>query len=148
MSVRRIRAAAAGNLAVPVAAASLMLAPVGCGRGRPAAAALPPADATYTTRGRIESLPTTPGGGLRIHHEAIPDFKAKSGSVVGMGSMTMPFIPAEGLDLSSLAPGDQVSFTWELRWNARPNSRIVSIEKLAPGVTLNFGAPPEPAPSK
>jgi hypothetical protein len=151
MTGRTITSAAAAILVMPVAAAVFLAGMPGCGTkggGSPNASALPPADATYTTRGQVESLPGAPGGSVKIHHEAIPEFKSKAGTVVGMGSMTMPFMPAEGLDLAGLAPGDLVSFTWEVRWNARPNSRIVKIEKLAPGTTVNFGAAPAAAPPR
>jgi Cu/Ag efflux protein CusF len=114
----------------------------GCERTGPGAGALPPADATYTTRGQIDALPTATGQAITIHHEAIPDFRSKAGEVVGMGSMAMPFMPAEGLDLGGLAAGDAITFTWEMRWKARPNSRIVKIEKLPAGTALNFGGAP------
>lgn len=44
--------------------------------------------------------------------------------------MTMPFVPAPGLDLSGLAVGDQVRFTWELRWSPPRIAHVTRIEKL------------------
>jgi hypothetical protein len=149
MTRDKTRSAAAGASMVLAAAAVFFGAVGGCeDRGSPTASggaprALPAPDATYTTRGRIDALPASPGGTMRIHHEAVPDFRNQAGAVVGMGSMTMPFMPAPGLDITGLAAGDSVEFTWEMRWNSRPNSLIVRMVKLPAGTGLTFGpAPP------
>jgi len=75
-------------------------------------------DWVYTgVRGRVEKLPDA-FGDLMIHHEHIPDFVApmtgklninKNGTT-GMRSMTMPFEPAEGVDVSALKVGDTIEF--------------------------------------
>jgi hypothetical protein len=96
----------------------------------------------YTVRGRVVALPdpAKPGGGLQIRHEPIPEYVNHKGERKGMGSMTMPFVPTRELDLSGLAPGDVVEFTWEVRWAKPPLSRVVAIRKLPPETTLNFGS--------
>ena len=101
---------------------------------------LPPPDATYTVRARVVSLPPAGGGEMLLHHEEIPDFRERDGTRSGMKSMTMPFTPAEGLDLSGIAVGDKVRMTFEVRWNARPLLRIVKLEKLPPDTKLELGS--------
>jgi hypothetical protein len=155
MTMLKARSAAPGALwGLAVAAVSLGLSVAGCEDRAPPTApgakapATAGADATYTTRGRVESLPAKPGATMVIRHESIPDFRSKAGAVVGMGSMAMPFMPAEGLDLSGIAPGDAVEFTWEVRWNTRPNSRVVRIAKLPPGTELDLGGAARAGESK
>jgi Cu/Ag efflux protein CusF len=96
----------------------------------------------YTVRGRVVALPdpAKPGGGLQIQHEPIPEYVNPKGERKGMGSMTMSFAPAEGLDLSGLATGDAVEFTWEVRWHEPRFWRVAAIRKLPAGTTLNFGS--------
>jgi len=123
-----------------VAAAAILVACavwVGCSREP----RLAPADQVYTVRGRIETLPVKdqPASELTILHEPIPTFVNKDGHVVGMDSMAMPFSPAPGVSLDGLAVGDQVEFTFEVRWKSRPFSRMTSIGRLPGGVELHFG---------
>jgi hypothetical protein len=138
MGLQRDRFPAAALLAI-AAVLFLSLAGEGC-RRQSTPPPLPPADQTYTTRGLIETLPQEPGGPLEVHHERIADFQDRHGEVVGMDPMIMPFVPAAGVDLSGLAPGDPVEFTWEMRWNARPNALIVKLTKLPAGTALELGS--------
>ena len=103
--------------------------------------ALAPADQVYTVRGRITSLPqpAKPLSELMMLHEPIPPFVGKDGAVVGMDSMEMPFTPAKSLSLQGLATGDVVEFTFEVRWKARPFSRVTRITKLPAGTELRLG---------
>ncbi len=95
---------------------------------------------TYTVRGEVVAVPG--GGGptdqLRIRHEAVPDFVGIDGDVVGMASMTMPFPTADGVDVASLAPGDKVEFTLEVRWEGTPGYRISALHKLPPDTELEL----------
>jgi Cu/Ag efflux protein CusF len=118
----------------------LSCALLGCDR-KPAETALPPPDQTYTTRGRVEGLPSDGDNNVRIMHERIPDFVSREGKVIGMNAMQMPFAPAEGLALEGIDVGDKVEFTFEVRWKARPFSRLVRIAELPPETELDFSRP-------
>jgi len=102
-----------------------------------------PADASYTVRGRIDGLPTPDGKGyLHIHHEDIPDFKGRDGSVTGMKEMSMDFLGvAPSVDLSQLNVGDPIEFTFEVRWKSDPRSLVTKIHKLPPDAKLNLSSP-------
>jgi hypothetical protein len=118
-------------------AAAILPGLSGC-RREPVAAPLPPPDQTYTTRGRVEVLPSPSDSSIRIMHERIPDFVSSQGQVVGMNAMQMPFEPAKGLSLEGIEVGDPVEFTFEVRWKTRPHSLLVAIEKLSPETRLDF----------
>ncbi|MCX5691998.1 MAG: copper-binding protein [Planctomycetota bacterium] len=110
----------------------------------PAGAASPdPADVikSYTVRGKIIALPDTSGKQpLDIHHEEIPDFVGKSGKVVGMKEMIMPFANlAPGVTLGGLVVGDAVEFVFEVRWNASPRTLVTRILKLPAETALKLG---------
>lgn len=121
----------------------------GCGEkpsgSSAASSATTPADATYTVRGRIEGLPTPDGKAyLHIHHEAIPEFKGRDGTVSGMDEMSMDFLGlAPGVDLSQVRVGDPIEFTFEVRWKADPRSLVTRVKKLAPDVKLNLSGEPK-----
>jgi Cu/Ag efflux protein CusF len=95
----------------------------------------------YTVRGRIIALPDASGKQpLDIHHEEIPDFVGKSGKVVGMKEMIMPFANlAPGVTLDGFAAGDAVEFVFEVRWNAAPRTLVTKIAKLPAGTELKLG---------
>lgn len=99
-----------------------------------------PPDQTYTTRGRIESLPgATAREVLAIHHEAIPDFINKRGEKSGMVEMIMDFRHAKpDVKFDGLQVGDAVEFTWEVRWASEPRTLIITIRKLPADTTLNL----------
>lgn len=117
----------------------------------PDAAAPPENLQVYTVRGEIEALPSETTD-LRIHHEAIPEFIGPDGTVQGMQSMTMAFWPPQGLsledarikdlDLTGLAPGDKVSFTFEVvhdpETNAIKGYYATAVKKLPPDTALDF----------
>ncbi|MCH8114843.1 MAG: copper-binding protein, partial [Chloroflexi bacterium] len=94
----------------------------------------------YTTRGRIAMLPdlTNPTSELRIHHEAIDDFRHGDGSPAPMKSMTMPFPPGPGVSLDGLAIGDVVEFTFEVQWEPTPGMSVTAIRKLPDDTELQF----------
>lgn len=87
----------------------------------PAAPSSPTAQ-TYTVRGQVTMvpMPNDPASQLRIHHEAIADFKDQSGKE-GMSAMDMPFTPAKGLSLANVKSGDKVEFVLSVDW---PQNRI------------------------
>lgn len=105
-----------------------------------AAQSLPPADASYTARGRIDGLPTPDGKSyLHIHHETIPEFKGRDGTVTGMNEMSMDFIGVSpSVDLSKFAIGDAVEFTFEVRWKSSPRTLVTMVKKLPPDVALKL----------
>jgi Copper binding periplasmic protein CusF len=96
--------------------------------------------ASYTVRGKLISLPSAYGKqSLQIHHEAIPDFKGRSGAVTGMKEMIMPFPDiAPQVSLSGLSPGAAVEFTFEVRWDAPPRTLVVRLVPLAPETPLHL----------
>lgn len=95
---------------------------------------------TYETRGVVVRVPdpADPLSNLDIRHEAIDDFRSIDGEVVGMGSMSMPFPLADGVDLGAIAPGDKVAFTLEVEWEGEPPYRVTRIEKLPADTELDF----------
>lgn len=87
--------------------------------------------ATYSIKGVIKALP---GKGraaneVLIQHEAIPEYRNRSGEVVGMSAMTMPFYLREGTQLGELTIGDAVEFKVEAHFEPRFTEEIVSIKK-------------------
>jgi len=121
-----------------VALAAVLLASLACG-GRSEPADQGPVQ-SYTVRGEVVAVPG--GGGptdqLRIHHEAVPDFVGIDGDVVGMSAMTMPFPTADSVDVASLAPGDKVEFTLDVRWEGTPGYQISQLRKLPPDTQLEL----------
>lgn len=96
---------------------------------------------TYTTRGVIMALPGPNRAKqyLQIHHEEIPEFVGRSGSVVGMKEMIMDFPDvASGEVVRGLKVGDAVRFTFEVRWKGTPRTLVTKIEKLATEEKLNL----------
>jgi len=79
-----------------------------------------------------------PGGELVLRHEAIPDFTDKSGAVVGMDSMVMPFPIPANLSLVGLTPGDKIEFVFSVDW-AQSRYLVESIKKLPAETTLKMG---------
>lgn len=93
------------------------------------------AENTYTTRGVIVALPgpNTAKQYLQIHHEAIPEFVGRSGTVTGMKEMIMDFPDvAPGEVVRGIKVGDAVRFTFEVRWKSTPRTLVTKIEKLPP----------------
>lgn len=98
----------------------------------PSPSRTPAGAASYTLRGRIEQLPdpAVKGSTLQIHHEKVPTFTDQDGKVIGMNEMVMPFPPAAGLSLDGFAVGDNVEFTFEVRWDRIPFQQATRIAKL------------------
>ncbi|HED54259.1 MAG TPA: hypothetical protein ENJ00_08675 [Phycisphaerales bacterium] len=99
-------------------------------------------DQTYTTRGRISTIPTpdSPASELTITHEPLPEFVSRTGKVVGMGSHAMPFgAVAPGVLPAELRVGDVVVMTYEVRWESQPRTLIVAMKKLPADTELNLG---------
>jgi Cu/Ag efflux protein CusF len=125
------------------AALGLVLAVLpGC-RESGAPAGPPPAQMQrYTVRGEVVRLPE-PGAPVRevsIRHEAISDFQDRTGAVVGMQPMVMPFRVGSGVSLAGLEPGDRIGFRFAVDWSAN-RMEIESIEKLPRDTALDFGRP-------
>jgi len=97
--------------------------------------------AVYEVRGEITSLPDAdnPATSLNIKHEAIPDFVDAQGETVGMDVMTMPFPPADGLDLSPFSVGDKVEVAFEVTWGPGQNGwEATAIKPLPADTKLDF----------
>jgi Cu/Ag efflux protein CusF len=82
---------------------------------------------------------------LLVHHEAIHDFTDINGNVVGMDSMTMPFMVDDAIDLSDVAPGDKISFRLEVDWDAPEPARITRIEMMPAETELVYGEAQPPS---
>lgn len=96
---------------------------------------------SYAVRGRVITLPTADGKQpLQIHHEAIPEFKGRSGEMTGMKEMIMPFPDiAPTVSLAAIGPGQAVEFTFEVRWNASPRTLVVKLAPLPAETRLRLG---------
>ncbi len=95
-----------------------------------------PAENTYAVRGVIVALPgpNTAKQYLQVHHEAIPEFVGRSGTVTGMKEMIMDFPDlASGEVVRGIKVGDAVRFTFEVRWKSTPRTLVTKIEKLPEG---------------
>jgi len=94
----------------------------------------------YTVRGRIVQLPdpSSPASELRIHHEAIEDFKHGDGSAAPMASMTMPFPLAPEISLKGFEVDDVVRFSFEVQWEPSPEMHLTMIEMLSGDTVLLF----------
>jgi hypothetical protein len=119
--------------------------------GEPAAAPTDGSDSSgthvYTVRGQIEELPDPedPLSGLYIRHEAVDDWIGIDGEVQGMDSMTMPFPVAEDVTFEGIEPGDKVTFTLEVDYDADPAVQVTGVRKLPDDTELEFRSarPPE-----
>jgi hypothetical protein len=125
--------------AAALGAVSLLLA-IGCREGdRAATAPLPPADATYTTRGVVQQLPTPPANELMVLHETVPEFVDRKGETTGMESMTMPFSVAADVPLTGLAEGDKVEMTFEVRWQGPTILLVTALRELPADAEVAVG---------
>ena len=96
---------------------------------------------TYVVRGKVAQVPVAgkPQSELRIHHEAISDFKNQQGQVSPMPAMEMPFDIAKDVSLQGIAPGDIVEFTLEVQWRPSSGAWITAIRKLPQETRLKVG---------
>jgi Cu/Ag efflux protein CusF len=106
-------------------------------RGEPAPSPAAAAARRYTVRGEILGVRDAPRE-LTIRHEAIDDFADRSGAIVGMNAMVMPFPVDRGVPIDGLAPGDKVRVRFAMDWE-KNRFAVESIEKLPPGTALQFG---------
>jgi Cu/Ag efflux protein CusF len=123
-----------------VAALAFVLASLAC-RSEPPAASSATSSASvrrYTVRGEVVGLPEGGGRELSLRHEAIHDFVDRSGAVVGMNAMVMPFPVEPGVSLEGIAEGDKVRFGFAVDWD-RNRFVIESLEELPPNTVLDFG---------
>ena len=123
---------------VPLFLLLTLAALTGCGGSTPGDAS--DVARTYTVRAQVVTLPADNNGELRVAHEAIDDFVAANGEVVGMDAMTMSFPLAADVEIGGLASGDVVAFDLLVDWAAEPLARIIGLERLPPGTDLVFGA--------
>lgn len=140
-AARTLRAVLFGLLVLGLLAACKRTpAPAGPLAGVARTLAPTPADQTYTTRGRLESLPTPDGKQpLVVHHQTIADFLDEEGVVVGMTehAMAFPWL-IETLDLGEARPGDFVEIVFEIRWKTKPRVLLTHVRKLPPGTVVEL----------
>lgn len=100
---------------------------------------------TYTVRAVVMGLPASGRAYLELHHEEIPEFIGRDGSVEGMKEMIMDF-PAvrPDVDLSTFAVGDKVETTFEVRWKSEPRTVVTKMTKLRESTALNLKAVTDP----
>lgn len=93
----------------------------------------------YRTRGTISVVE---GHGAErsviIHHERISSFQDREGKRAPMDSMKMMFGLHEQLAERPLAPGDKLSFEFDVRWELRPTLLITQFERLPPDTALDL----------
>ena len=75
---------------------------------------------------------------LQVQHERIPDFKDKSGKIVGMNSMIMGFPPGPNTKFPDLKVGDKVELDFEVTWNGKVPYYFTAVRKLPADTALNF----------
>ena len=88
---------------------------------------------SFTVKGVVKRLPQGQQGGQRellVKHEEIPEYRDRSGKVVGMMAMTMPFYLAQTLSLEGVAVGDTVELTVQQRIEPRFVEEVVALRKL------------------
>ncbi len=124
--------------AVPFLFLALILL-AACG-GEPEPQVSAPSGATYSVRGLVRAVPTPGRAQILIYHEAIPEFADADGNVVGMRTMTMPFEPAEGLELEGIVAGDKVRFALEVDWQGSSPAHVTSVEKLPADTELELAS--------
>jgi Cu/Ag efflux protein CusF len=119
--------------------ALLLAVPIGCGQPPDASAPTPPASA-YQLRGVVRriSAPAAARTEIWIHHEAVPDFTGIDGEVTTMAVMTMPFLVAESVDISGIAPGTKLAFELTVDWQAPEPAQITAVEILPAETELSF----------
>lgn len=128
-----------GNVLRPILLFALLpLLAAGCGSPKGG-----DAGHTYTVKARVAQLPYQ-GGGLYLEHEAIDDYRGRSGKVEGMHPMTMPFPLAEGVSLEGIQPNDIVEFQLHVDWKADLPVQITTIRELPPDTRLDFRAAKPP----
>ena len=102
----------------------------------------------YTIRARVEDIKDTEEmRGILVQHEAIDDWRGIDGKVWGMDSMTMPFLVADDVDLTTLAKDDKISFTLEVDWFSEEQQIVTRVEKLDPATEFEY-RPAQPPPSE
>jgi Cu/Ag efflux protein CusF len=103
----------------------------------------------YTVRAQVVRLPdpANPGTGLTLNHEAVDDFVDRSGEVVGMDPMSMPFPVAEGVSLDGIQVGDVVEVELRVDWGGDPEVAITGVRELPAGTKLVFRAARPPKKS-
>lgn len=126
-------------LVLVVACTGLVACGGGSGDGSTPAADDDTAIQRYEVDGIVRQLPGPGGKEFMVRHVAIPDFVGSSGDTVGMDAMTMGFPVADGVDLSAIAPGDTVVFTFEVDWDGSPPLRLTAIRPRTEGGELFFG---------
>ncbi len=112
----------------------------------------------YVVKGVVTALPIgeDPRATLRIHHEHIPDFKAKDGKVhmnpdgvPGMKAMEMPFDTlGPDVHLDGIQIGDKIEFELAIARKPRTSFAITRITKLPASTVIDYSnkvvADPEP----
>ena len=107
-----------------------------CGGGKSGAP-----DGVYQTRAQVVEVHGS-GDDLRVtvKHEAIPDFKDRSGTPSTMPAMVMAFGVGPQVDVKALTPGSRWALTFDVRWEREPVVRITEARPLAADVALDTPA--------
>lgn len=106
-----------------IAAAGLFacaLALTACPEKKPVEPAASGSRHTYVVRGVVAMVPdpSHPIREFMVHHEAIPGFVRKDGTL-GMNEMTMAFPLGEGASLAGIEVGDKVEVEFHVEWEPR-----------------------------
>ncbi len=89
----------------------------------------------YQVRGRFMGAE---GKTIKLHHEAIPDFRSRNGEKVGMMAMQMRFRVGDDLAINTLADNDVIEFEFVVEWGEKPPIKVVKISKLPADTELNL----------
>jgi Cu/Ag efflux protein CusF len=109
---------------------------VACGGGKSATL-----DGVYRTRAQVVEVHGS-GDDLRVtvKHEAIPDFKDRSGTPSTMPAMVMAFGVGPQVDVKALTPGSLWALTFDVSWQREPVVRITEARALPADVKLDTPA--------
>jgi Cu/Ag efflux protein CusF len=94
----------------------------------------------YVVRGIIKQLPKAgdPRSSFAVHHEPIPTFKGKEGTVVGMAEMTMDFPLGPGVSTDGLVIGQKVELIFEVLTGPSMKYYVTKISPLAAETVLEL----------
>jgi hypothetical protein len=100
-------------------------------------------DAVYRVRAQVVELHGS-GDDRRVTaaHEAIPEFRDRSGTPSGMEAMSMAFGIGSAVDATALRAGTKWDLTFEVRWKREPPLLITAAKPLPPDTRLTL-APSE-----
>jgi hypothetical protein len=119
-----------------LARAALVVTLTACGSGS-TTPAHDPGTERFSSRGRVAGVR---GDALEIFHERIPKIRTVTGKYEPMDPMIMVFAATPTAPIAGFVAGDAVRFDFTVDYKKPPPLRLVAIEKLPSGTTLDLPA--------